>query len=66
MIRDRDGIYGDYFCRRVDGMGVEQVLTAPRSPWQNPPSDLQSHQRGGRAQSCVSPDASKPHAYSHC
>ena len=21
---------------RVDGLGIEQVLTAPRSPWQNP------------------------------
>ena len=36
MIRDRDGIYGDQFCRRVEGLGVEEVLTAPRSPWQNP------------------------------
>ena len=36
MIRDRDGIYGDYFRRRVQGLGIEQVVTAPRSPWQNP------------------------------
>jgi len=36
MIRDRDGIYGDYFRRRVQGLGIEEVLTAPRSPWQNP------------------------------
>jgi putative transposase len=36
IVRDRDGIYGDYFCRRVEGMALEQVLTAPRSPWQNP------------------------------
>ena len=36
MIRDRDGIYGQEFHRRVEGMGIEQVLTAPRSPWQNP------------------------------
>ena len=36
MIRDRDGIYGEAFRRRVEGMVVEQVLTAPRSPWQNP------------------------------
>jgi hypothetical protein len=32
MIRDRDGIYGDYFRRRVQGLGIEQVVTAPRSP----------------------------------
>ena len=36
MIRDRDAIYGDRFCRRVEGLGIEEVLTAPRSPWQNP------------------------------
>jgi transposase InsO family protein len=36
MIRDRDGIYGDQFRRRVEGIGIEEVLTAPQSPWQNP------------------------------
>jgi transposase InsO family protein len=36
MIRDRDGAYGHEFNRRVDSMGIEQVLIAPRSPWQNP------------------------------
>jgi putative transposase len=36
MIRDRDGIYGDHFRRRVGNMGIEEALTAPRSPWQNP------------------------------
>jgi putative transposase len=36
LIRDRDGIYGDYFVKRVEGMGIEEVRTAPRSPWQNP------------------------------
>jgi hypothetical protein len=36
LIRDRDGIYGDYFKERVKGMGIEEVLIAPRSPWQNP------------------------------
>jgi len=36
MIRDRDGIYGKRFHGRVEGMGIEQVLTAPQSPWQNP------------------------------
>ncbi len=36
LLRDRDGIYGGYFDRRVEGLGIEQVLTAPRSPWQNP------------------------------
>ena len=36
LIRDRDGIYGKYFQHRVQGMGIQQVRTAPRSPWQNP------------------------------
>ena len=36
VIRDRDKIYGAAFVRRVHAMGIEQVLTAPRSPWQNP------------------------------
>ena len=36
MIRDRDGIYGEQFRDRVKGMGIDEVVTAPRSPWQNP------------------------------
>jgi putative transposase len=36
LIRDRDGIYGHYFKKRVKDMGIEEVLIAPRSPWQNP------------------------------
>ena len=36
MIRDHDGIYGDYFTKRVKSIGIEEVLIAPRSPWQNP------------------------------
>jgi len=36
LIRDRDSIYGKYFRDRVDAMGIEEVPTAPRSPWQSP------------------------------
>jgi transposase InsO family protein len=36
LIRDRDRVYGPPFGKRVEGMGIEEVLTAPRSPWQNP------------------------------
>jgi transposase InsO family protein len=36
MIRDRDGIYGEQFRRRIEGIGIDEVLTAPQSPWQNP------------------------------
>jgi transposase InsO family protein len=35
LLRDRDGIYGFDFQHRVASMGIEEVLTAPRSPWQN-------------------------------
>ncbi len=35
MVRDRDGIYGEIFSTRVEGMGIEEICTAPRSPWQN-------------------------------
>jgi transposase InsO family protein len=36
LIRDRDQVYGAVFQKRVECMGIEEVLTAPRSPWQNP------------------------------
>ena len=36
LIRDRDGAYGQLFRSTVTAMGVEEVVTAPRSPWQNP------------------------------
>ena len=35
LIRDRDGIYGAAFDARVANLGIEQLKTAPRSPWQN-------------------------------
>ncbi len=36
LLRDRDGIYGQIFRKRVAGIGVGEVLIAPHSPWQNP------------------------------
>jgi len=36
LLRDRDGIYGAHFRERVQNMGIEEVLIAPRSPWQTP------------------------------
>ena len=33
--RDRDGAYGWAFRRRLKTMGIEALLSAPRSPWQN-------------------------------
>jgi transposase InsO family protein len=35
LLRDRDTSYGSYFCNRVEAMGITEVVTAPRSPWQN-------------------------------
>jgi transposase InsO family protein len=36
VIRDRDAIYGSDLRRTVGQMGIEEVLTPPRCPWQNP------------------------------
>jgi putative transposase len=36
LLRDRDASYGPTFRARVKGMGVEEVVIAPRAPWQNP------------------------------
>jgi putative transposase len=36
LLRDRDSVYGQTFRQRVKGMGIQEVLTAPHSPWQNP------------------------------
>jgi putative transposase len=35
LLRDRDASYGQTFRDRVQAMAIEQVVTAPRSPWQN-------------------------------
>lgn len=36
LMRDRDSIYGVFFRNRVKNMGIKEVISAPRSPWQNP------------------------------
>jgi putative transposase len=36
LLRDRDSIYGAAFRRRMAGLGITEVLTAPHAPWQNP------------------------------
>ena len=36
LIRDRDRIYGSALPRVAQAMGIDEVLTAPRAPWQNP------------------------------
>ena len=36
VIRDRDRIYGNIVRLRIASLDMEEVLTAPQSPWQNP------------------------------
>ena len=36
LLRDGDGIYGERVQRRFESLGIEEVVTAPGSPWQNP------------------------------
>jgi putative transposase len=34
LLRDRDTIFGDDFRAQLRGMGICEILSAPRSPWQ--------------------------------
>src|SRR5215471_7339324 len=34
LLRDRDKIYGEDFRQRIQGLSLEEVLSAPASPWQ--------------------------------
>ncbi len=36
LLHDRDANYGALFSRKVVSVGLNEVVTAPRSPWQNP------------------------------
>jgi transposase InsO family protein len=36
IIRDRDAIYGEVVKSRIKNINIEQVVTAYKSPWQNP------------------------------
>jgi transposase InsO family protein len=36
LIRDRDSIYGAEVQQALQNMGIEEVVIAPRSPWQSP------------------------------
>ena len=36
LLRDRDAIYGGDFAALSQDVGMEEVITAPRCPWQNP------------------------------
>ena len=32
--RDRDGVFGADFTKQVEDLGIQEMLSAPRSPWQ--------------------------------
>jgi len=36
LVRDNDGIYGEGFRKRIEGLGIEDTPISVRSPWQNP------------------------------
>jgi putative transposase len=36
LLRDQDSKYGEDFARRVTALDIEQELTSPHSPWQDP------------------------------
>ena len=36
LLRDNDAIYGKIFSRKISALGLAEVTTALRSPWQNP------------------------------
>ena len=35
LLHDRDGCYGEPFPQTTQDMGIQEILSAPRSPWQN-------------------------------
>jgi hypothetical protein len=36
LIHDRDSAYGTIVSAGIEGLDIEEVVTVPRSPWQNP------------------------------
>ena len=34
LLRDRDAIFGDEFRQQLTHLGIQEILSAPRSPWQ--------------------------------
>jgi transposase InsO family protein len=36
LLRDRDNIYDERGRRRIASLGITEVVSSPRSPWQNP------------------------------
>ncbi len=36
LIRDGDGVYGERIQSMIESLGIDEVVTAPASPWQTP------------------------------
>jgi transposase InsO family protein len=36
LLRDRDGVYANDVRSHIASLQIQEILTAPRSPWQNP------------------------------
>ncbi|HUK37256.1 MAG TPA: integrase core domain-containing protein, partial [Vicinamibacterales bacterium] len=36
LLRDRDNVYDEQVRRRIGSLGITEVVSSPRSPWQNP------------------------------
>ena len=36
LLMDQDKIYSGFFQKRINHMGINEVITAPQSPWQSP------------------------------
>jgi hypothetical protein len=60
LVRDRDAIYGDVFRRRVAGMDIREVVSAPSSPWQNPYAERLI---GSLRRECLAHDHSQPDTF---
>ena len=39
LLRDQNAIYGKAFRRQATALGIQEVTTVPRSPWQNPDAE---------------------------
>jgi putative transposase len=65
VIRDRDGIYGHDFRERVKHMGIEEVIIAPRSPWQKGSASYCTSFAGSDTSSCgwIRSDSFRPWSF---
>jgi putative transposase len=75
LLRDRDAVYGGVFSRRAQALGIREVKTAPRSPWQNPyverligtlRRECLDHVRGGERSPPPPPAARVPRLLPRC